>query len=229
MAVILNIDTSTDVCSVALSSNGEILEHKENYDGHVHASMLGVYVNQCMEYVRSRDLALDAVAVSIGPGSYTGLRIGLSLAKGLAFATKVPLIGVNTLELIAVSTMFRNFIDDDDILYAPMIDARRMEVYTAIYASTLKAILQPCAMVLEPQSLAQFADRKVLLCGNGSDKAITMLCGDNFIHVKGIKPVAVDMVALSEKAMREQKFIDVAYSTPLYLKEFVATKPKKLI
>ena len=120
MATILNIETSTEVCSVALTSEGGVLDHRENYDGQTHATLLSQYVKEMLDYARSREIKLDAVAVSIGPGSYTGLRIGLSEAKGLAFGLQVPLIGVNTLKLLTVSTMFHHFIDDEKLLYVPM-------------------------------------------------------------------------------------------------------------
>ena len=231
MAVILNIETSTDVCSVALTSEGQVLDHRENYEGQTHATLLSQYVKEMLDYARSREMKIDAIAVSIGPGSYTGLRIGLSEAKGLAFGLNVPLIGVNTLQLLTVTTMFNHFIDDDNLLYVPMIDARRMEVYTAAYAPSLEAVLEPQAMILDEQSFAHLLDQgyTLVLMGNGSDKARQVLSRDGVRFVEGIKPVAVDMLALAEKAYREQAFIDVAYSTPLYLKEFQATKPKNPI
>ena len=231
MAVILNIETSTDVCSVALTSEGQVLDHRENYEGQTHATLLSQYVKEMLDYARSREMKIDAIAVSIGPGSYTGLRIGLSEAKGLAFGLNVPLIGVNTLQLLTVTTMFNHFIDDDNLLYVPMIDARRMEVYTAAYAPSLEAVLEPQAMILDEQSFGHLLDKgyTLVLMGNGSDKARQVLTRDGVRFVEGIKPVAVDMLALAEKAYREQAFIDVAYSTPLYLKEFQATKPKNPI
>ena len=231
MAVILNIETSTDVCSVALTSEGQVLDHRENYEGQTHATLLSQYVKEMLDYARSREMKIDAIAVSIGPGSYTGLRIGLSEAKGLAFGLDVPLIGVNTLQLLTVTTMFNHFIDDDNPLYVPMIDARRMEVYTAAYAPSLEAVLEPQAMILDEQSFGHLLDQgyTLVLMGNGSDKARQVLTRDGVRFVEGIKPVAVDMLALAEKAYREQAFIDVAYSTPLYLKEFQATKPKNPI
>ena len=231
MAVILNIETSTDVCSVALTGEGQVLDHRENYEGQTHATLLSQYVKEMLDYARSREMKIDAIAVSIGPGSYTGLRIGLSEAKGLAFGLDVPLIGVNTLQLLAVSTMFNHFIDDDNVLYVPMIDARRMEVYTAAYAPSLQAVLEPQAMILDEQSFGHLLDQgySLVLMGNGSDKARQVMSRDGVRFVEGIKPVAVDMMALAEKAYREQAFIDVAYSTPLYLKEFQATKPKNPI
>lgn len=230
MAIILNIETSTEVCSVALTSEGQILEHHENYDGQTHATLLSAYVKDALEYVRTRELKLDAVAVSIGPGSYTGLRIGLSEAKGLAFGMEVPLIGVNTLQLLVVTTMFHNFFDEDDILYVPMIDARRMEVYTAAYNSALEAVVEPQAMILDENSFADILkDHKVVFMGNGSTKARDVIKHPNAVFVDGVKPVALEMTALAEKAYRESRFIDVAYSTPLYLKEFQATTPKKKV
>lgn len=228
MANILNIETSTDVCSVALTSEGQVLDHRENYDGQTHATLLSQYVQEMLQYARTRDITLDAIAVSIGPGSYTGLRIGLSEAKGLAFGLNVPLIGVNTLQLLVVSTMFNHFIDEEKVLYVPMIDARRMEVYTAAYNAALEPVLEPQAMILDEQSLVDLNQQgyTLVLMGNGSDKAQQVLTRDGVRFVAGIKPVAVDMMALAEKSFRDQRFIDVAYSTPLYLKEFQATKPK---
>ena len=226
MSTILNIETSTDVCSVALCSEGEVLEHHENYDGPSHATLLSTYVQDVLKYLRSRDLKLDAVAVSIGPGSYTGLRIGLSEAKGLAYGMNLPLIGVNTLQLLTVGAMFRNF-HADDVLYAPMIDARRMEVYTAVYNPALEAILEPQAMILNESSFDSLLENNtVVFVGNGAAKASRIITHKNAVFENDIKPVAVDMTALSERAFRNSDFIDVAYSTPLYLKEFQAIRPK---
>ena len=231
MATILNIETSTEVCSVALTSEGQVLDHSENYEGQTHATMLSQYVQQALQYARTREVPIDAIAVSIGPGSYTGLRIGLSEAKGLAFGLSVPLIGVNTLQLLTVSAMFNHFIDEDKLLYVPMIDARRMEVYTAAYTPALEALVEPQAMILDEHSFESLLDEGYTLVavGNGSDKAREVLKHDHMRFIAGIKPVALEMMALVEKAFREQQFIDVAYSTPLYLKEFQATKPKNPI
>ena len=226
--MILNIETSTEVCSVALTSEGQVLDHRENYEGQTHATLLSQYVKDMLDYARSREMKIEAIAVSVGPGSYTGLRIGLSEAKGLAFGLNVPLIGVNTLQLMTVSTMFNHFIEEDKVLYVPMIDARRMEVYTAVYTPALEAVLEPQAMILDEHSFEDLLQQgnTLVLMGNGSDKARQVLNYEQVRFVSGIKPVAVEMMALAEKAWREQSFIDVAYSTPLYLKEFQATKPK---
>ena len=205
-----------------------MLDHRENYEGQTHATLLSQYVKEMLDYARSREMKLDAVAVSIGPGSYTGLRIGLSEAKGHAFGMELPLIGVNTLQLLTVSTMFNHFVDEKRLLYVPMIDARRMEVYTAAYTPALDAVLEPQAMILDENSFADLLgeDYTLIMMGNGSEKAQELFANNSVHFISGIKPVAVDMLALAEKAYREQQFIDVAYSTPLYLKEFQATKPK---
>lgn len=230
MACILNIETSTHVCSTALTADGQVLEHHENYDGQTHSTLLSAYVRDALDYATSRELKIDAVAVSLGPGSYTGLRIGLSEAKGVAFGLGVPLIGVNTLELVAVSTMFSQFIDEDDILYAPMLDARRMEVYTAAFTPALDAIVTPQAMIVDEESFAeQLRHHVVIFSGNGAEKVKRVITHPHARYVDDIHPVALDMMALSEKAYREGRFIDVAYSTPLYLKEFQATRPKNKV
>ena len=230
MDVILNIETSTEVCSVALTSEGQVLDHRENYEGQTHATLLSQYVKEMLAYARTREMKIDAIAVSIGPGSYTGLRIGLSEAKGLAFGLQVPLIGVNTLQLMTVGTMFNHFIEEDNVLYVPMIDARRMEVYTAAYNAALEPVLDPQAMILDENSFSNLLEQgyTLVVMGNGSDKARQVLTHDRVRFIGGIKPVAVEMLALAEKAWREQQFLDVAYSTPLYLKEFQATRPKRV-
>ena len=226
MAYILNIETSTEVCSVALSLDGEVLDHHENYEGRTHATLLSAYIQDELKYVRSRDIKLDAVAVSVGPGSYTGLRIGLSEAKGIAFGLNVPLIGVNTLKLLTTSAMFKEFFDNDE-LFVPMIDARRMEVYTAVYNSALEPLLEPQPMIIDETSFSDLLnDHPLVFFGNGSTKVKDVINNPNAIFVPDIKPVALDMIVLSEMAFRKKEFIDVAYSTPLYLKEFQATQPK---
>lgn len=228
MANILNIDTSTDVCSVALTSEGMVLEHREDYEGQNHAKVLSSFVNDMLTYATPRGIKLDAVAVSMGPGSYTGLRIGLSEAKGLCFGADVPLIGISTLELLVVTVMFKEFWDDD-VLFVPMIDARRKEVFTGVYNLALDKIMQPQPLILDENSFQEFADKKMVFIGNGSDKAKDIIKLPNAKFISGIKPEAVNMMALAERAFRNNDFIDVAYSTPQYLKEFQSTTPKNKI
>lgn len=229
MATILNIETSTSVCSVALASEGAILDHSEDFRGRNHAVVLSGFIKQSLDYLRRQDMTLDAVAVSIGPGSYTGLRIGLSEAKGLAYALEIPLIGVPTLELMTVGVMFGHDELPKGTLFAPMIDARRMEVYTAVYDLSLHSLMEPRPLILDSGSYASFlSEAPVAFFGDGSAKFQPLVSGENAVFIPDVNPLAVDMVALSERSWREKAFLDLAYSTPLYLKDFQATKPRNL-
>lgn len=231
MAVILNIETSTTVCSAALTAEGMILTHYEDFEGRNHAALLSDYVKACLDFLADKELKLDAVAVSIGPGSYTGLRIGLSEAKGLAYAFDIPLIAVPTLELMATRVMFSTLDIDPDTIFVPMIDARRLEVYTAAYDFELNELMSPQPLILDENSYADLiaTGRQLLLFGNGSAKAAEVVKAPNVKIVEGVDPLALDMIALAERAYTERKFVDLAYSVPVYLKDFIATKPKKLI
>ena len=230
MAVILNIETSTTVCSAALTAEGMILTHYEDFEGRNHAALLSGYVKACLDFLNEKELQLDAVAVSIGPGSYTGLRIGLSEAKGLAYALDVPLIAVPTLKLMATRVMFSTLDIDPETIFVQMIDARRMEVYTAAYDFALNDLMVPQPLILDESSYADLiaTGRPMLLFGNGSAKATDVVKADNVRIVEGVDPLAVDMIALAERSYAMRDFIDLAYSVPVYLKDFVATKSKKL-
>lgn len=230
MAVILNIETSSRICSVALSSEGEVLYQLEDLEGQNHATRLAPFVSKCLDELARKELKLDAVAVSIGPGSYTGLRIGLSLAKGLCFGLGIPLIAVSTLKILAVKAMFRSFDYEGDEILVPMVDARRMEVYTCAYNFRLEPQMEAGPLILDTDSYSQVAPgRKLIFMGDGSPK-FKEVCGrDNVEFVDGIEAHARDMVALSEKAFREGDFADTAYVTPEYLKEYQATVPKPKI
>ncbi len=229
MAVILNIETSTNVCSVALTAEGMILCHFEDFEGRNHAALLSGYIKRCLDWLREHQMRLEAVAVSLGPGSYTGLRIGLSEAKGLAFALDIPLIGVDTLQLMAVHVMFECDVESDT-LFVPMIDARRMEVYTAVYDMALEELVQPRPLILEADSYSDVAPgRPMLLFGNGSDKARTLITRPDITFVPDVVPLATDMTALADRAFNASQFLDLAYSVPRYLKDFQATKPKSMI
>ena len=231
MAVILNIETSTSVCSVALTAEGMILTHHEDFEGRNHAALLSDYIKSCLDFLADKELTLDAVAVSIGPGSYTGLRIGLSEAKGLAYGLDIPLIGISTLKLMATRVMFSTLDIDPETIFVPMIDARRMEVYTAAYDFALNELMAPQPLILDGDSYADIIStgRPVLLFGNGSAKASTVIDAPNVTIVDGVDPLAVDMIALAERAWANKDFLDLAYSVPVYLKDFMVTKPKKLI
>lgn len=228
MPTILNIETSTEVCSVALTSEGAVLEHFEEFEGRNHATLLSGFVKGCLDHLRRHDMELDAVAVSLGPGSYTGLRIGLSEAKGLAYALDVPLIGVDTLKLMSVNVMFGNDVSPE-AMFAPMIDARRMEVYTAVYDLSLNALADPAPLILDATSYQEWLERgEVLFFGNGSDKAREVITHPNARFIPDVKPLALDMLPLADQAFRAGRFLDLAYSVPTYLRDFQATKPKSL-
>lgn len=231
MAVILNIDTSTTVCSVSLGAEGMIMKHYEDFKGQNHASLLSEFIKGCLDFLGEKQIDLQAIAVSLGPGSYTGLRIGLSEAKGLAYSLDIPLIGISTLKLLATSVMFSGIVIEEDTIFVPMIDARRMEVYTAAYNLSLQELLTPRPMVLDKGSYLDLisSGRPLLVFGNGSEKAKQVLSGENIKFIPEINPLATDMLALSELAFSRQDFIDLAYSTPDYLKDFQATKPKSLL
>ena len=226
MAVILNIETSTSVCSVALSKDGTVVFNRHNYDGQSHATHLGVFVQEALEYTKVNDLTLEAVAISCGPGSYTGLRIGVSTAKGLCYAKDIPLIAINTLEVLACELLF-DFNIDEEALLCPMIDARRMEVYAAIYDRALNALKPISADIIDESSYRELLDNhKIIFFGNGAEKCNASLSHPNATFVADKHPLADYMIALAEKAFNAEQFVDVAYFEPFYLKEFVATTPK---
>lgn len=223
MSVILNIESSGSACSVALSVDGAVEFSASETEPMHQSTHLAPYVAHAMEEITRKELKPDAVAVSIGPGSYTGLRIGMSLAKGLAYSLNVPLIGVETLKILAVKAMFRNFDFQGDEILMPMVDARRMEVYTAAYNFALEPLIEPQAMIVTKDSLDILGtDKQIYLIGDGAAKTKDVLSNPN-IHWMNIRyPMASDMVALSEKALREKDFMDLAYGTPMYIKEYNA-------
>lgn len=231
MAVILNIETSTKVCSAAVTAEGMIMRHFEDYEGRNHAALLSDFIKGCMDFLAEKELKLDAVAVSMGPGSYTGLRIGLSEAKGLCYALDIPLIGVNTLELMATRVMFSTDYVDPDSILVPMIDARRMEVYTAAYDFGLAELITPQPLILDENAYADIlaSGRPVLFFGDGMEKSKAVIKADNAVFVEGVDPLAVDMIALAERNFARREFLDTAYSVPLYLKDFQATKPRNKV
>ena len=229
MSCILNIETSTNVCSVAVSQNGVFLFKKEDHGGPNHAVSLGVFVDEAISFVDSRAIPLDAVAVSCGPGSYTGLRIGVSMAKGICYGRGLKLIAVPTLELLAVPVLLNHELDEGTLL-CPMLDARRMEVYAGIYDRALKEVRPVQADVVDGDTYKEYLDKgKVCFFGNGACKCIEAINHPNAVLIKGVEPLAEYMFPLAEKRMAEQRFEDVAYFVPFYLKDFVAKTPKKLL
>lgn len=225
MSTILAIETSGKYCSVALIHEGLAEFSCVDEVEMNHARAIGPFVDECVKEARRREWKIDAVAVSMGPGSYTGLRIGLSMAKGLCFSLNVPLIGVSTLKLIAVKAMFRNIDWQGNEILVPMIDARRMEVYTAAYDFRLDALMPPQPLILSEESYSGLPEgRAVYFMGDGAAKSKEILSGERYNWLDGVNPKASDMTALAEKSFREGDFLDVAYSVPEYLKEYEAKK-----
>ncbi len=225
---ILHIETSTNVCSVALSEGKNCIFSKSDYTGMNHATLLSPFIADAFDYIKSLNKKLDAVAVSSGPGSYTGLRIGVSTAKGLCYGLDIPLIAVSTLEIMTIQAI--SMIEkDQSVLFCPMIDARRMEVYTAIYNS--KGIIQKeiSAEIINEDAYGEYLQNQtVYFFGNGSDKCKETLTHPNACFISDIVPLAENMIEPAYKSFNNKSFEDVAYFEPFYLKEFQATTPKKI-
>ena len=230
MSCILNIETSTDVCSVAISDSGQVIFNKEDHSGPNHAVKLGVYVDEALSFLDAHGLPLEAVAVSCGPGSYTGLRIGVSMAKGICYGRGVKLIAVPTLELMAVPVLLGEHPEEENALIVPMLDARRMEVYAEVFDRALKVVRPIQADIVDADTYKEYLDKgAVYFFGNGAEKCMETINHPNAHLVKGIEPLAKNMAPLAEKRFAEGKFEDVAYFVPFYLKDFVAKMPKKLL
>lgn len=230
MSCILNIETSTDVCSVAISDNGQVVFNKEDHSGPNHAVKLGVYVDEALSFIDAHGIPLEAVAVSCGPGSYTGLRIGVSMAKGICYGRDVKLFSIPTLELMAVPVLLGEHPAEEDALIVPMLDARRMEVYAKVMDRALKEVRPIQADIVDAETYKEYLDRgTVYFFGNGAEKCMEVINHPNARLVKGIEPLAKNMAPLAEKRFVEGKFEDVAYFVPFYLKDFVAKMPKKLL
>ena len=222
MALILHIETATTNCSVALAKEGELLAIKEVSNGYSHAENLHVFIR---ELLISQEIAfeqLDAIAVSKGPGSYTGLRIGVSAAKGLCFALDKPLIAVDTLQTLAMQ------VKEHGGLIVPMIDARRMEAYTAVFNGRFDKLREIKAEVLTEKSFVEeLSTQQVVFIGNAVEKTQGVIVHENAEFRAGVLPSAREMCAVAFEAFKRQDFEDVAYFEPYYLKDFIVTPPKK--
>ena len=229
MSCILNIETSTDVCSVSVSQDGACIFSQEDHDGPNHAVKLGTFVDEALSFADSHAIPLDAVAVSCGPGSYTGLRIGASMAKGICFGQDLKLIAVPTLELMTVPVLLREGVEEGALL-CPMIDARRMEVYSAVYDRALHEVRGIQADVVDADTYREYLDRgPVYFFGNGAEKCMEVINHPNARLIKGVEPLAKWMFPIAERRIAQEKYEDVAYFVPFYLKDFVAHQPKKLL
>ncbi|MDH5413045.1 MAG: tRNA (adenosine(37)-N6)-threonylcarbamoyltransferase complex dimerization subunit type 1 TsaB [Flavobacteriaceae bacterium] len=223
MTLILNIETATKNCSVSLADGKNLLLLKEVNDGsYSHGEMLHVYIDEVIKKARKNLNDLDAVAVSKGPGSYTGLRIGVSAAKGLCYSLDVPLISVSTLASLASILKV-----EKDALIIPLLDARRMEVYSCIYDSDYHQIRGIKAEIITENSFATYLDKgKVYFLGDGANKCKETIIHKNAIFLDNYFPSAKEMVYFSSQKFENKDFEDVAYFEPFYLKDFIAIKSK---
>lgn len=235
--MILNIETATTVCSVALAKDGELIALKEINNGYTHAENLTVFIEEIVKEAKIKITDLDAIAISIGPGSYTGLRIGVSTAKGLCYGLGKPLIGISTLKCLTFlvqSSKFkvqsRNETENISLvpLLCPMLDARRMEVYCALYDDNLNEIEPIQAKIIDEHSFEEYLkSNTIYFFGDGAAKCREKLgTNANAVFIDNVFPSAAAMVSFSEEAFNAKKFEDVAYFEPYYLKDFVAG-PKK--
>jgi len=231
--MIVCLETSTLLCSVALCDDSGVVALRENSDGKSHASLLTVFIDELLSEAGISAMDLDAVAVSKGPGSYTGLRIGVSAGKGIAYAASIPLIGVDTM-----LSMFHglaempesNLLKDESALFVPMLDARRMEVYYSIFKCNGEIYREVSAEVIDENSFNDIPEEtRLVFFGDGAEKCRGILKGDNKIFIENFRISAAHMYKPAFKAFREKRFEDTAYFEPFYLKDFITSRPKKNI
>lgn len=231
--MILCIETATNVCSVAICDKGKLIDLRESRVDKSHASLLTVFIEELLEKNNLRVADLDAVAVSKGPGSYTGLRIGVSTAKGICYGADIPLLGINTLksmyygakEKYAGHPGIKN-----NTLICPMIDARRMEVYSSIFDLKGGEIQAVKAELINKESYADYLEKSSLIFfGNGAEKCKELITSPNALFIDGYELSAASMAIPAHQALQNKAFEDIAYFEPYYLKDFVATIPRKNI
>jgi len=218
MSLILNIDTALEKASASIAVNGKSLEWRGNNEMRDHAAWLHTAINDMLKCCGKKLIELDAVAVSNGPGSYTGLRIGLSTAKGFCYSLKIPLITIPTVEVMAFAVK-----DEPGDLIIPLIDARRNEVFTAIYDKSIRVKNSTYALVIQPDSFDKLlGENKIIFCGNAIDKTRKLIQHENALY----SPITADarhLSALSGQRFLEKAFADLAYSEPFYVKDFHST------
>tara|TARA_R110000868_G_scaffold181375_1_gene422327 strand:- start:501 stop:1181 length:681 start_codon:yes stop_codon:yes gene_type:complete len=225
MGVILNLETSSTNCSVCLTKDGVILAMKElNSENYSHAEKLHVFIEEVMNEAALKMQDLEAIAVSKGPGSYTGLRIGVSAAKGLCYALGVPLVSVSTLKSMA--SQLKSV--DEDVLVIPVLDARRMEVYSAVFDNHLNQVRETKAEIIDEQSFEEYiGSTSVHFLGSGAEKIKGIFNSDNLTFHLDVVPSAKEMALISFDKFKNKDFEDVAYFEPYYLKDFVLQTKKE--
>jgi tRNA threonylcarbamoyladenosine biosynthesis protein TsaB len=215
---------------MALSENGSLIFHKEDIEGPNHSVVCGVFVDEALSFANSHAIPVDAVAVSEGPGSYTGLRIGVSLAKGVCYGRDLPLLSVPTLKLLCVPVLLGKEELPEDALLVPMIDARRMEVYSAVYSRALQEVRPIGADIVDADTYLPYLEKHpVYFFGDGAMKCKNVIQHTNAHFIEGIIPFAKWMFPLAERSLHLGEKQDVAYFEPFYLKDFVAVKSKSLL
>lgn len=227
MERIILIETSTALCSTALVEDGEIVSYRESREPKAHASLTAVFISEMLEERGCRVADCSAVCVSMGPGSYTGLRVGVSTAKGLCFGAKIPLTAVGTLDTLVWQAIDEGLVPEGCSHIVPMVDARRMEVYTAVFSADGRQLTETEPKIIDSESFSDLLEKgKVLFIGDGAGK-----CKDTIVHPNAVfvqccpKASAMKVPAMEE--LKEKRFKDVAYFEPFYLKDFVATVSKK--
>jgi len=232
MSLILCIDTATDTCSVVLSDDNKIVSYRESADDRSHAVKLAVFIDEVLHESGIKAGQLSAVAVSMGPGSYTGLRIGISTAKGLCYGAGIPLIAVSTLQSMCFGVS-RDYLEKNrltDFYFCPMLDARRMEVYTALFNPHCTNVKDISAEIIDSNSYKEFLETKpVIFFGSGAEKVKTEIKHTNAFFYEGFVHSAKNIITLASEKLNSSKFEDVAYFEPFYLKDFIATVPRKNI
>lgn len=227
MTHILSIETSTGICSVAVQTNGQVVSSREDNRRNSHSANITLFIDEVVKDAGLSLSQIDAVAVGKGPGSYTGLRIGVSAAKGLCYALNKPLIALNSLQTMACHPALRQYTAADTLL-CPMIDARRMEVYCALYNPMLEVVKDTEALIIDSTSFGtELAAQQVVFFGDGADKCKDTILHANAVFVPDTYPSALHNGALALDAYKQQRFEDVAYFEPFYLKEFVGTVAKQ--
>ena len=232
MALILSIETGTDICSVALANDGELMALRESDEGRDHAKKVALFVDELLRETGVQPSDLDAIAVGKGPGSYTGLRIGVSFAKGMCYALDIPLIAIGSLDAlteVAREDYDAGILDIEEEEWAkaklcPLVDARRMEVYAEVFDNEGKALTDVVAEVVTEDSFREWRKDKFVIFGNGAKKCTELLSDAIFVD---IAPSARGIVRLAEESFKDQKFEDLAYFEPFYLKEFLVIPSKK--